>query len=225
MKRGIIFWLTFVLAILLAIYLSVRIVIYSGTVRVGRISATVDGRVPTDTLRENIGLKRGMPYVSGEIQNTAARIGSLPEIDAAATRRMPNGDIKIHVRAVKTIALWSDGENCFPVTDTGRILSKKSVECSGNTFVFSGPIPDAAPKFLADLRKFPNIFGRVTRINWTDGRRWDLHTDRTVVKLPEYMVTDALAKLSQKVREHNMFDRKITVIDLRDDDRMLGIIQ
>ena len=59
-------------------------------------------------------------------------------------------------------------------------------------------------------------------MEWIENRRWDLVTTGGItVMLPEKSPDAAIAQLIVLNKNHHIFDRNISVIDMRDDARIL----
>ena len=62
----------------------------------------------------------------------------------------------------------------------------------------------------------------VAYLQWIENRRWDLVTvDGITIMLPEQNPVQAISTLIALDRAHNLLGKKITVIDMRDDARIL----
>jgi len=214
-----------VLAIIVAVYLCVRIVMVSGNIPVRNISARSTGRGLDGTVINGaLGIRRGMRIDYAEITNAVVRLSGADGVAGASVRKKPNGDIAILVQPIKIIAIWTNGADCFPVSDTGDVLGKKIPECPENTVLFAGNIPPQMPEFLSALKSVPKIYANTSRAEWVDGRRWNLSINETIVKLPEYNTDAALDKLSDMSGRWSVFDRNLSVIDLRNPEHALGVI-
>ena len=102
MKRSIWFWLCFIIAIVLAIYFSVRIIM-TGTghgkpslVRNITISADIKDADLSD-LATTISIAPGTHSYSVDLDTMNARVGAVPGVRKSAVRRMPNGNISVEV--------------------------------------------------------------------------------------------------------------------------------
>ena len=129
MKHRILFWILFVLAVIAATYLSVRIsMVFMGggngaVVRMVSVSSE-NGKIDRAAIAELVGIRPGTPMFKVALHDVLARIMTAPDIDAAAVRRLSNGNITIRVRMRTAIAAWTDGEHFYPLTANGTMINR-----------------------------------------------------------------------------------------------------
>ncbi|MFQ6778287.1 MAG: cell division protein FtsQ/DivIB [Alphaproteobacteria bacterium] len=224
MKRSISFWIFFVLSIILAIYFSVRVIMttmgYGNASKLHNISIVADIKDKNlNELKNAAILSKTQKFYKIKLQDVNNKILSVPGVKESAVHRYPNGNLSIHVKMYHAIALWTDGENYFPLSDDGVIVKKPIPERTRGSIVFRGTIPN-------DITKITNaandmIFD-LDYIEWIENRRWDLHTlGGITIQLPEQNPHDAIARLVDINKTHNILNRDIKIIDMRDDSRIL----
>ncbi len=224
MKRSIWFWLYFIVAILLAIYFATRIVMICtghGTLSYVRtMSITAD--IPNKDLTPVVTAAAVAPGTRafGETLNAInARIAATPGIKNAATRRLANGNLAIHVQLHQAVAQWTDGNQYFPLSADGTIVNKPSDNRTPNTVVFRGPVPNDISGITTTAQ---NMVSDIDYLEFIENRRWNLHTiDGITIMLPEQNPDAAIASLMVLDKNHNILSKDLDIIDMRDSARIL----
>lgn len=224
MKKSIWFWLCFVVAIVFAIYFSVRVVMTSmgqgKNAYVTNISISADQSdkdlsaiVAAATMTPNT------RSYSVDLSVLNKRISSVPGVKTSAVRRMPNGNIAVKVVLHRAVALWTDGESFFPLSADGTIVNKPTDVRDDSHVVFRGPIP----KNITDITNAAhNLVGDLDYMEWIENRRWNMYTkDGIIVMLPEDNPLAAIGTLVALNTNHNILNKQIQIIDMRDAARIL----
>ena len=224
MKRTIWFWLSFIVAVILAIYFSVRII----TTGIGQSRNSFVRNVSITANEQNkdlsavvsaINIAPGTNAYSIDLQEMNERVSNVPGIKKSAVRRMPNGNISVHVSLHKAVALWTDGENFFPLSADGTIVNTPSQTRNISNIVFRGKIPSDISDITASAHK---LVGHLNYIEWIENRRWNMYTSSgIVIMLPEKNPLTAIGTLISLNNNHKILDKKIKMIDMRDASRIL----
>lgn len=224
MKRSIWFWLSFVIAIILAIYFSVRtIMTTTGRTpmsRIHNISISADTKnADLSTLAAIASVAPGTNSYSINLNNLNARIGGVPGIQKSAVRRMPNGNLSIQVSLYRAVALWTDGEHFFPLSADGTIVNTPSDTRDADNVVFRGRLPQDISKITTAAH---NLISDLDYLEWIENRRWNLYTNAGItVMLPESDPISAIGTLVTLNKNNNILQKDIHVIDMRDNARIL----
>lgn len=219
MKRSIWFWLCFVIAIILAIYFSVRIIMtgtgHGNLSRVRNISISADIKnADLSALATAATIAPGTHSYSVDLNAMNARIATIPGVRKSAVRRMPNGNISVQVSLYQAVALWTDGENYFPLSGDGTIVNTPTDTRDTGNIVFRGKLPNDITEITKIAR---NLIGDLDYIEWIENRRWNLHTTGGItVLLPESDPTSAITSLITLNKNHGILHKDITIIDMRD---------
>ncbi|MDW2958995.1 MAG: cell division protein FtsQ/DivIB [Alphaproteobacteria bacterium] len=222
MKRSIWFWLCFIIAIVLAIYFSVRIIM-TGTGH-GKLSLVRNISISADIKNADLSglatvatIAPGTHSYSVDLNAMNARVGAIPGVRKSAVRRMPNGNISVEVSLYQAVALWTDGENYFPLSGDGTIVNKPTDTRDTGNIVFRGKLPNDISEITRVAR---NLIGDLDYLEWIEDRRWNLHTTSGItVMLPETDPISAVTSLISLNKNHNILHKDITVIDMRDSAR------
>lgn len=224
MKRSIWFWLCFCIAIILAIYFASRIIMigmgHGNMARLHKTSIIADvGNKDMTALSAAASLPKNTPFYSIDLNNINANLLSVPGVKDSSVRRLPNGNLIINVSFHHFIASWTDGENYFPLSDDGTIANTPSSERPSAAILFRGPVPNN----ITEITNAANdILPYIDYIEWIENRRWNIQTNGGItIKLPEDNFAYEIARLITLNKKHNILDRDIKVIDMRDSARIL----
>lgn len=224
MKRSIWFWLCFIIAIIFGIYFATRIIMtgmgHGNLARVRNIS------ISSDTKNQNLSavahaaaLAPNTNTYSVDLDFLNGRISNVPGIKMSATRRLPNGNIVVRTAMHHAVALWTDGENYFPLSADGTIVNTPTNVRDISHVVFRGKIPNDISEIT---RAAHNLVGNLDYLQWIDGRRWNIHTTGGItIMLPEQNPTMAINTLITLNTNHGILGKDIKIIDMRDDARIL----
>ena len=224
MKRTIWFWLCFTVAIILAIYFSVRIVMtglgHTEISRIRNISISADMTDKDLSELKNIAkMTNGTNTYDVDLSEINNRISNVPGVRYSSVRRLPNGNLTINVSLYRAVALWTDGNYYFPLSADGTIVNKPTDTRTPGHTVFRGTMPSDISKIMNAVQ---SISGQLDYLEWIENRRWNLHTTGGItVLLPEHMPESAIHTLIVLHQNHNILSKDITTIDMRDDARIL----
>lgn len=224
MKRTIWFWLYFIIAILLAIYFSVRIIMttmgHTTVSRVHSISISADVRDKNlSALATAAAIAPGTGAFSVDLDALNARVGAVPGVRASAVHRRADGNLVVRVKLYRAVALWTDGQNYFPLSADGTIVNQPDAERKSGTVLFRGPLPSDVGEITNVAH---NLIGNLDYMEWIENRRWNLiTTGGTTILLPEKNPDDAIAQLIVLDKNHKILSRDIKTIDMRDSARIL----
>lgn len=224
MKRSLWFWIAFVIAIILAVYFSVRIIMtgmgYGPTANVRRVSISADTPdKDLSALAAAAAVAPGTRSFAVDLNAMNTRVGAVPGVRQSAVRRMPNGNLAVRVKLYRAVAQWTDGENFYPLSADGTIVKRPTDTRSITSVLFTGPVPDDITDITTAAH---NMIGDLDYMEWIENRRWNMHTlGGITVMLPEENPADAIGALIVMNNNHKILSRKITMIDMRDPARIL----
>jgi cell division protein FtsQ len=222
MKKNILFWVFFVVAIIFATYFSVRIImtVMGKTTIVKSVSVSSSG----DFDRSVIGnfVTPGMRSYSVSLEGLNARAMALPVVEDSAVRRMANGNLSVKIKTFSAVAVWTDGDLFYPMTANGTKVNDPMDLRPDNMFVFRGNMPKDVSDIVKSLRSNSGLEGDIKFVEMVENRRWNLITnDGAVIKLPENNTDTAIANLSKMNKGNNIMSREFQILDMRDDARIL----
>lgn len=224
MKKSIFFWLYFVVSIILAVYFAVRIITSQmgrgpvSNVRKIEIIGNANDINP-ETIKIATGITSGTNIKSLDLYNVNYRVMTVPGIKNASTRRLPNGNLIIKIQKHDIVAMLKEGTTYYPLSADGTKIETPFEERTKNTLVFSGELPDDLTDIIASASSLSEYIDYLTMI---ESRRWNIHTKNgTIIYLPEDNPEVAINKISILNQTHKLLSRKIDIIDMRDNARIL----
>lgn len=224
MKRNLWFWLYFIFAVLFAIYFASRIIMtymgYGKNAYIRNISITTDASGKDLTaLAAAAAVAPGTKTFDINLSDINERINAVPGVKESAVHRRPNGSLSVKVELYKAVALWTDGEHYFPLSADGTIVNQPNAERDEGTVVFRGSVPND----ISEITKAAhNLLADLDYMEWVENRRWNIHTTGGItILLPEKNPTDAIGALIVLNNNHKILSKKIEILDLRDNARIL----
>lgn len=223
MKKSILFWLYFVLSIILAIYFAVRII----TSQMGRGPISTVQNIQTygtnakddEIIKMTLGVSNGTGLRSVDLYQLNNRISNIPGVKNSSVRILPNGDIAVKIEKHNVIATWTDGAYYYPLSADGTKINTPSEERNNNSIVFRGDLPDNLTDIIAGIS---SISKYIDYVNMVESRRWNIHTKNgTTIYLPEKDPSGAINKIKVLNQTHKLLSRKLEIIDMRDNARIL----
>lgn len=168
-------------------------------------------------------IDRGLPLLNFDPHAAKARLEALPWIAGAEVeRRLPD---LVFVRLTERLpmALWQL-EGSFSVIDrAGGVIPGAEAEAfHGLPLVVGAGAPEHAADLLALLGSEPSLHRHVLAATRIAQRRWNVHLKSGIdVQLPEDDDAAAWSQLARLDRQHGLLARDITLIDLRQPDRLI----
>jgi cell division protein FtsQ len=224
MKRSIMFWLYFVIAIVLGVYFATRIV--TTGLGHGKLATIHNIRLLTDdkdadlTAVQTVAASAlGSKTNSLRLDSLNHRIDDIPNVQFSSVRRMPNGTLRIRAKFYHAVALWTDGDAFYPLASDGTIIRTPTESRDASAIVFRGTLPTN----ISEITSAAHVLGsHIDYLEWIENRRWNIHTTNGItIKLPENDFSYAISSLTTINKNHNILERAITVIDMRDPARIL----
>lgn len=221
MKNKILFWLFFILAVLLAIYISVRIAMLAigagGPVSViKKVSIYAsDGNV--ENIASAVNIAPGTKTRALNLENAVSAVQADPDVAAASVRRMPNGNIKIKAGMRRVVAAWTDGEKFYPMDENGTPINRPLESRPNGVLIFSGKISRDVSDISHTVKSAPELFYKTDRLELIEDRRWNIILlSGMTIMLPEENQDEAIKMLAKMQKQNGILDREIKVLDLRD---------
>ncbi len=224
MKRSIMFWLYFVIAIILGIYFATRMVMsgmgHGKLATIHNISITADSR-DTDLAAVQTVAAAGLGAKTNSlnIDSLNRRIADVPIVQDASTRRLPNGTLRVRVKLHHAVAQWTDGVAFYPLASDGTIVQTPNDTRDASAIVFRGTLPND----VAEITSAAQTLGSyIDYLEWIENRRWNIVTTGGItVMLPENDPVGAIRSLNSLNEKQNILAKDINTIDMRDASRIL----
>lgn len=168
-------------------------------------------------------VRQGQPILGLDLERARTDLEALPWVSAAAVERRLPGTLFVRLRERQPLALWQHRQTLRVIDDNGAVLKGQRIGRFASLPIVVGANAAAnAPALLAELKRFPELMGRVEAALWIGDRRWDLRLKNGVaVRLPEVDVVPALERLAAAAESAALLDRNIVAVDLRLPERLV----
>ena len=200
---------------------------YDATAEIGLkvedLQVTGRRRTAADIILMTTGVRRDMPILTLDPDVIKARLEALTWVQTAGVeRRLPNV-LRLTLVERQPLAIWQHDKKLSVIDQNGLVI--EGVDPAGFAdlpLVVGAGAPQRASELLTMLAAQPSLASRVTAAIWVSERRWNLQIDSSIkVRLPEDSPGRALADLARIEREHGVFEKDVTTIDLRQSDRLV----
>lgn len=185
----------------------------------------IEGRqnTPEPLLQAAIGIGKGSPILGFSLEDTRARIETIPWVERATIERKLPGTVIINLQERRPFAIWQNQGKFVLVDREGQVVTNQDVTLFHHLPLIVGSgAPTAAATLLDALRDRPVLLDKVSASVRVGERRWNLRmTNGTDVMLPEGHEVAALNKLLRLQQDHDVLDRPLAAIDLRLPDRLV----
>jgi cell division protein FtsQ len=189
----------------------------------------VEGRIetPAQHVLAVLDIKRGAPILAFSPAQAKTELERLAWVkEAAVERRLPD-TILVRIVERRPLALWQHSARLSVIDHDGNeIKDANPAKFAKLPLVVGDDAPKHASQLLALLALEPDLEKRVAAAIRVGSRRWNLRMDAgdgiTIdVQLPEANAGAAWSRLAEIERANKLLDRNVSVIDLRDPDRLV----
>lgn len=184
-------------------------------------------RTTKEEILAALDVEDGIPLMSIDLIKLRERMEALAWVKAATVaRRLPN-ELSITFEERLPFALWQLEGDVALIDASGTIITSHGLkEFSDRLLLVGAGVPEAASDLVYLLSLAPEIGGRIRSAIRVSNRRWDLIFDNGIrIKLPptgeDYNPSMAWAQFVLQEENHRLLDREVSVIDLRQQDRMV----
>ena len=218
------FWLYFVIAIVLGVYFATRIIMtglgHGKLATIHNISITTDDSTADLSAIQTVAAAGlGAKTNSLNLDSLNRRVNAVPTVQYSATRRMPNGTLRVRVKLHHAVAQWTDGVAFYPLSSDGTIVQTPLDGRDTTAIVFRGVLPDDISEITAAAHVLAE---HIDYIEWIENRRWNIITnDGIKIMLPENNPIAAIRSLNSLNDKQNILAKNIKTIDMRDSARIL----
>lgn len=175
-----------------------------------------------DVLQE-VGLDGWTALVGFGVDAARQRIAELPWVESAAVRKVYPSTLEVRLVEREPFAIWQHGSELTIVERNGAVIAPFSGgRHTALPLIIGMGATEAAPAFIGEVERHPELAARVKAYIRVGDRRWDLRLENGVtVKLPEKGEDEAIAELVMLDREQGLLARDITAVDMRLSDRLI----
>lgn len=184
----------------------------------------VEGRLhtPRESVLAAVDANRGTPLLAIDPNTVKERLEGLPWIRSAAVERQLPGTLFIRLVERRPMAVWQRRGQLVLIDEQGRELGDEGIEYFPRLpFIVGEDAHRVAAELVTMLTREASLRGRVVSAVRVGGRRWNLQLDNGIeVRLPEEGAAQAWAEVAALDRTQRLLSRQITIVDLRDPDRI-----
>ena len=180
-----------------------------------------------DYLRNIINTQNHINILNVNLHSIYNKIIQNSWVEEIYVERILPDTIKIKVLEKKPIAIWQNHKGNKLITINGDVISHANV----NKFTNSFPIikgeksKENISSILKILETNKNFAKNIWSLTFINQRRWDLHFNQgLIVRLPSQDVIKAWQKIIKLQTNYNILNLKLTEIDLRNPEQILGKI-
>ena len=184
-------------------------------------------RTTKEDILAALDVEDGIPLMSIDLIKLRERMEALAWVKTATVaRRLPN-ELSITIEERIPFALWQLDGNVALIDADGTIITSHGLKEFSDLMLLVGiGVPEAAGDLVYLLSLSPDLGGRIRSAIRISNRRWDLIFDNGIrVKLPtsdeKYNPSMAWSQIVLQEEKHRLLDREVSIIDLRQRDRMV----
>ena len=174
-------------------------------------------------LRRAMRLERGSPILTYDLKAARKRVEALPWIRHVSVERMLPDKILLFIEESQALAIWQNNGKFSLIDKEGKIIKGVNLNQFQDLMVVIGKhAPNNTAELFALLETQPSLKKLIKTAIWVGGRRWNLRMEGEIdIRLPEKNVADALARLVDYERAHQILGEDIKALDLRIPDRLI----
>jgi cell division protein FtsQ len=172
---------------------------------------------------QTVGLNRGDPILSFQINALRKRLIKLPWIrDATIKRKWPD-IVEIHIAERQPMVLWQKKKRLYLMDTEGVAITSKGLDRFRNLLIVVGEgAPKATPTLLAMIASQPSLVSKVAAATLVGKRRWNVILKGGIkIRLPEKDPHKAWQHLAHLNTKHKLLARDVNMIDMRLPRRLL----
>ena len=184
-------------------------------------------RSKIEDILKSINIRQGDNLLKASIVEIKQNLESLPWIrDVEVTRSFFPNILKIEIKEKDVLALWQLNERFYPLDMDGYVIEADYIP-NGEVLLVVGPkASEKFIEFIAKIRKIdPEFAKRIKVANYISQRRWNVVLDDIkngiTIKLPENDYEEAWRKLLKLEKTKGILKRKLTIIDLRSEGKVV----
>lgn len=212
--------------------LSSQFYAFSGNLGFNINDIIISGRKHTakETLLQAVDADRHNNIMQLDLNDLKNRLEALPWVRRANLRRtyFPNIlQIDLQEREVKSI--WQFENNFYPIDAEGNIIDSEYIPTAPILLIVGAGAPENIKDLMLSIQDDEEIFKRIKVANFISKRRWNIVLDDVengiTVKLPEENIKQAWQKLLKLNKSVGLLKRKLTIIDLRLEGKVIVRLQ
>ncbi len=197
----------------------------SADLRLAEVYVRGRDRTTQKELIDVLNVERGMPITAIDIQSSREKIQRLPWVKSVhIERRLPH-ILYVQIKERTPIAVWQNKGLYRPIDADGQPIETFVKKLNGLPLIVGSDAPERTPELLSFLSQEPSLKDRVKAAIRIGQRRWNVLLDDIekgiTIRLPEKDPASAWGRLANLDRTQKLLSRKITMVDLRQPDKLI----
>lgn len=186
----------------------------------------VEGRIntPLETLQAVVNLQPKQAILDVDPQRLRNRLEALPWVARAHVQRQLPDTVHIRLEEHQPTALWQHDGTFSLINKDGDVIltGGDDIQVYDHLPLVVGKgAPQEANAILGILQAEPALAQDIKAVVRVSQRRWDvIMTNDITIKLPEEAPARAWAQVARYAADFDLFNKKITTVDLRLNDRI-----
>ncbi len=183
-------------------------------------------RTSLEDVEKILDLKRGDNILKVDVRRLKQDLEALPWIRDVRIRRsfLPN-ILLIEIEEKEVLAIWQLNERFYPLDMDGYVIEADYRPDKPILLIVGAGAAENILPFLHMVKKIsPEFLPRIKVANYISKRRWNIILDDirngVTIKLPEENTEEAWKKLIKLDEAQGILKRKLTIIDLRLEDKV-----
>ena len=193
--------------------------------RLNEIFVRGRARTPQKALLDILNAERGMPLTAIDIGKAREEIQRLPWVKTVEIERRLPHFLLVNLTERAPIAVWQNKGVYKPIDSDGQIIETTVRKLSGLPLIVGEEAPEKTPELLSFLAQEPDLMRRVKAGVRIGNRRWNVILDDLddgiTVRLPESDPASEWGRLARLDKTQRLLDRDISMIDLRQPDKLI----
>ena len=180
-----------------------------------------------DYLRNIINTQNHINILNVNLHTIYNKIIQNSWVEETYVERILPDTIKIKVLEKKPIAIWQNQNGNKLITVNGDVIYHANINKFKNSFpIIKGEkSKENISSILKILETNKNFAKNIWSLTFINQRRWDLHFNQgLIVRLPSQDVIKAWQKIIKLQTNYNILNLRLTEIDLRNPEQILGKI-
>ena len=179
-----------------------------------------------DEVNNIVNTRYGDNILNIDIHQLKLDLEQLPWVKKVTVQReyFPN-ILQINLIEKKVQSIWQVNNTFYPIDTDGHVIQSEFVPSQSLLLIIGQGAPDHINELLDVIKQDQALFKRIKVANFISTRRWNIIFDDiengVTIKLPQNNIEEAWKKLIKLNKTQGLLKRKLTIIDLRFDDKVL----
>lgn len=178
-------------------------------------------KTPLSDINKVLNLHRGDNFLKINVTQIKQDLENLPWIRDVTVKKtfLPN-ILQISIKEKDVLAIWQLNKKFYPLDMEGYVIEADYKATKPSLLIIGEEAPENINHLLQAIKKIDESYiSRIIVANYISKRRWNITFDDltkgVTVKLPEENLEQALTKLINLDKTSSILKRKLTIIDLR----------